>query len=297
VHGKAPGFFLDILRDTLEHLCNIRWPGLKYDLHVPCRTEACPGRFPLRSLERLREARQREVQCLDCLQAFDTQGLLTGFEGRPEATLEIARRELTVIRRDVAHNLMFVRTIIKTLGTEVVDCPRIFTIAARRGTRFDSLNFWSMRYTLTLWCEEPGAEHPAGRSYSFRKPEQWFVDVAPYLRIAARVVSLVAPIVGNAAMLADDAAVGVERSADLMKAIADAINLPVSRPPSGGSVLTPAEGAALRRLRELLLELDPSRGFCGLRRVLSPTGDYIWLCAEHYVTYEPSLPTLPYTTE
>jgi internalin A len=124
------------------------------------------------------------------------------------------------------------------------------------------------------------------------------VDVAPYLRIAARIVSFVAPIVGGVAALADEATSGVEKSADLMKSIADAVNSPIP----GMSVqldrspLTPAEGSALRLLRELLLELDPSRKFCGLRRVMSPTGEYMWLCPQHYATYEPPLPRLPYVT-
>jgi hypothetical protein len=38
---------------------------------------------------------------------------------------------------------------------------------------------------------------------------------------------------------------------------------------------------------------DESRIFGGLRRVLDPSGDLIWVCADHYPVYDPGLPDLP----
>jgi internalin A len=57
--------------------------------------------------------------------------------------------------------------------------------------------------------------------------------------------------------------------------------------------LTLAEGAALRALRVMLFQLDKSRAFGGLRRVQAPSGDFVWVCAEHYPDYDPGLPALP----
>ena len=56
-----------------------------------------------------------------------------------------------------------------------------------------------------------------------------------------------------------------------------------------------AEGAELRAFRALLVQLDSTMRFGDLRRVLTPSGDYLWICPrpEHYRIYDPGLPTLP----
>jgi internalin A len=56
---------------------------------------------------------------------------------------------------------------------------------------------------------------------------------------------------------------------------------------------TEAEGEGLYFLRMLLVELDPSRVFGDLRRVLDAAGDYLWVCEDHYSEYDPGLPILP----
>jgi hypothetical protein len=44
-----------------------------------------------------------------------------------------------------------------------------------------------------------------------------------------------------------------------------------------------AEGEKWRILRSVVFEHDPRRAFGGLRRVLTRTGDYLWVCPDHYV--------------
>jgi len=44
-------------------------------------------------------------------------------------------------------------------------------------------------------------------------------------------------------------------------------------------------GSALRELRKVLDELDPSQKWGGLQKVLTPEGHYLWLCAEHAEEY------------
>lgn len=55
-------------------------------------------------------------------------------------------------------------------------------------------------------------------------------------------------------------------------------------------LLASAEGAGLRVFRTLLFELDKSQYFGGLRRVLNPSGDYLWVCPSHYLDYDPGVP-------
>ena len=59
-----------------------------------------------------------------------------------------------------------------------------------------------------------------------------------------------------------------------------------------GKLVTEAEGDGVRALHTQLLDLDPARTWGGLRRVLTPTGDYLWLCPTHYRKYEPDWPKL-----
>ena len=57
--------------------------------------------------------------------------------------------------------------------------------------------------------------------------------------------------------------------------------------------ITAAEGEALRALRALIFEHDPLRKFGGLRRVQAPSGDFLWVCPNHYTEYDPGLPAVP----
>ena len=166
------------------------------------------------------------------------------------------------------------------------------------GSRFDPRKYWLTTYRLGLWCEEPGAEHLVGEPYSFRRPKPWFADIAPYLRLAARTLTMVSPVAAGVAALTLGSESVTARSAELMTAIADiaARSVPIADAVSSNEGLGPSGGAAVRLVRQLLLELDPARQFAGLRRVLSPAGDYLWLCEQHYRSYEPTLPQLPYST-
>jgi internalin A len=43
----------------------------------------------------------------------------------------------------------------------------------------------------------------------------------------------------------------------------------------------------------LLFGLDEKRAFGDMRRVQSPSGDFLWVCANHYPEYDPGLPVIP----
>jgi hypothetical protein len=59
------------------------------------------------------------------------------------------------------------------------------------------------------------------------------------------------------------------------------------------SQLTPVQGQAARALRVLLFEQDHLQKFGDLRRVQTPGGEYLWVCANHYAEYDPGLPSIP----
>ncbi|KAM3107837.1 hypothetical protein, partial [Phormidesmis sp. 146-33] len=47
------------------------------------------------------------------------------------------------------------------------------------------------------------------------------------------------------------------------------------------------DGSALRALRQLLEQKDPSKQWGNLKKVLTPEGDYLWLCEHHARSFKP----------
>ena len=56
--------------------------------------------------------------------------------------------------------------------------------------------------------------------------------------------------------------------------------------------MTGAEGAGLRMLRAVVFEHDPAQYFGGLRRVVTSSGEFLWICPNHYSDYDPGLPAV-----
>ncbi|UCE61112.1 MAG: hypothetical protein JSU63_05045 [Phycisphaerales bacterium] len=58
--------------------------------------------------------------------------------------------------------------------------------------------------------------------------------------------------------------------------------------------LSRAEGAGLRAFHQLLKQQDKdgTKTWGGLRRVINPSGDVLWVCPEHYKVYDRGLPTV-----
>ena len=57
--------------------------------------------------------------------------------------------------------------------------------------------------------------------------------------------------------------------------------------------ITQAQGQAWRAVRILIFEHDPTRAFGDLRRVQAPSGEFLWICPDHYPEYDPGLPSIP----
>jgi internalin A len=84
VRAPSPDMLFNVLRDSVEHLVRKRWPGLDYELLIPCPSRhpdgsSCDGEFPLSGLLRYRERGGTSHSCLQCLTNHDVSQLLTGF--------------------------------------------------------------------------------------------------------------------------------------------------------------------------------------------------------------------------
>lgn len=318
VRAPSPDYFFALLRSSVEFLIRWRWPGLTFQMYVPCESDnhgvPCKGLFPLNGLLRRRERGPKSGNntqwCLECDTEYDVGRLLTGFATMStpfDIELQRLERGISEIREGVGRIETFaaegadqLRRVLRALSMEVTDCPRLFTLSAplagptlRRVT--------SIHYEVTLWCEEPGEWHPCDSArYAVDQPREWFARISPYASMIIKTLRLVLPIGGAALGLmipADDYDAASKRI-ELAEAIVDGL-------PSGSysgaidrkltdrsiiGVLSPSQGEGLRLLRAFLFKVDELRAFGGLRRALAQSGEYVWVCPEHYARYDPGLP-------
>jgi hypothetical protein len=116
-----------------------------------------------------------------------------------------------------------------------------------------------------------------------------------------KALQLVVPIAASAAgvVLSDAQLKNAQHQLDLMKTLV--ADLPKQEIDDQSELvdtestrqLTPAEGRAARAIRVLLFEHDRMQAFGDLRRVQTPSGEFVWVCADHYPDYDPGLPSIP----
>jgi internalin A len=317
VRAPSPDLFFNVLRDSIEDLITRRWPGLAYQLLIPCPGSVieplkCSGSFPLDGLMRLRERGLTTVPCMECAQVHEISLLLTGF-AVPDQPLgvelnemqdQLARIEDGIARTEhhAATTAESIRRVLRVVSEEVTDCPRLFTLAPRHPGRSKRLLFFQQHYRLTLWCEHPGYWHawtPA--SYELDPAKDWFAKISPYAILIFKTLQLVVPLAGSASdvLLSPDQSARARSELQLMSTIvADLPIKPQRNLDSAGmgettGQLTSAEGEALRGIRAILFEHDRLKSFGGMRRVRAPSGDFLWVCGDHYPEYDPGLPTVP----
>jgi internalin A len=319
VRAPSPDLYFNVLRDSVEDLITHRWPGLNYRLLIPCPYRfgdgsMCLGQFPLDSLLRMRERSLNSIRCLECLTEYQLSLLLTGFTVPTQpltdqltrianhiAKLEDRAKTQAVAVSEIAES---VRRVLRVVSTEVADCPRLFTLVLVPPSLTDRIRLDHNTYRLTLWCEHPGYWHPwEPASYQFNRPKDWFAKISPYASLIFRALQLVVPLAGSIAVasLPQDQLSSVQASLQLMNVLVG--DLPSKPKQSLGEItrstgeenqLTAAEGQALRGIRALLFDLDRSRAFGDMHRVQAPSGDLLWVCADHYHSdYDPGLPIVP----
>ena len=317
VRAPSPDLFFNVLRDSIEDLIIRRWPGLTYSLFVPCPTrgsdgQRCSGEFPLRFLSGYREKDGTHAPCQECFVSWDISELLTGFSW-PEQFLQPQLERLQDQVAEVvggvnrleayaAETADSMRRVLRVVGSEITDCPRLFTLTQEFPAGGRRVKFFQRHYRLVLWCEHPGHWHPwFAASYSFDQPDDWLVRIGPYATLIFKALQLVVPIVASAAsvVLSEKQFKNAQHQLDLMKTLV--AGLPHQEFEDHAELmatesarrLTSAEGQAARAIRVLLFEKDPTRAFGDLRRVQTPSGEFVWVCTDHYQEYDPGLPSIP----
>ena len=317
VRAPSPDLYFNVLRDSIEDLITNRWPGLTYELLVPCpglaaNGSACPGDVRLDGLLRLREAGRTTVTCMHCIEDYEISALLTGFAA-PSAPLtaqldqmneQLAdlKSSIAGIHGQAAEIAETVRRVQRVISAEITDCPRLFTLRRDRPGGARRARFYQDHYRLTLWCEHPGYWHPwEPASYELDPPKDWFTEVSPYVSLVFRTLQLIVPLAGSIAVAGLPANQLDQAQAHLEVMNTLVADLPSDITPETGDgnlkentgQLTIAEGKALRALRTIVFQHDQSHAFGGMHRVQASYGDVVWVCPNHYPEYDPGLPHVP----
>jgi len=317
VRAPSPDLFFNVIRDSIEHLIMTRWPGIKYQLYVPCPTiddiegTSCTEMFSLNGLVRFRENGGLKHTCLECLSEHDVSKLLTGFEiprGLPLTELQELQRQVEEVAGGVrriegiaADTAESVRRLLRMAGTEVLDCPRLFSVVevGKAGIRRVK-SVYQHSYRVVLWCEHTAHWHPwTPASYDVAEPKEWLVRVRPYAKAVYSALRVVVPVASAISELTfpSDKNKAAEVNLSVMGSLLESLpaierdSEPDSVPDIGR--LAPAEGQALRAFRMFLFEHDQARSFGDLRRVQGPSGEVLWVCPLHHPEYDPGLPDIP----
>jgi len=316
VRGPVPHNFFDVLREGLE-LTLRRYPGLKVTRLLPCpdpTNSNCLHEFDYANLtKRLERTLPREtIECPSCLEIISVTRLLfglhyttqdaviekidslqasvkDGFTGMEQGFAEL--REL--VQREVLREIHTVQKQIES------PCPSVFVL------RPDDRPFWqqdigSQRINLQLYCESPGCLHPVkeGGLYPIDNPQQWLKVMTPYLNRLFGILKYVTPVMGPwvnlsapiySDLIKNDLALSqalIGKLPEVKFSNDDRTFLDSDARNSGRHRRT--DSTAIRTLYEFLKRKDPDRFWGGLRRTVTPEGDVLWLCKEHYKEVYPT---------
>ncbi|MCP4684885.1 MAG: hypothetical protein GY867_05480 [bacterium] len=157
----------------------------------------------------------------------------------------------------------------------------------------------------------PGEVHPTHDGYyELKKPKDWVKRVKPWLSGLLATLRYAA-LVGTAGVqgfaskevwkACEDKLKAMERVAKLLPDHVADNELDYLSPSEYSTRITghrkavqqdPFGGMDLRLIEKLLEHIGAIPELGGLRRTISPEGDILWLCPDHYRVFDPGLPVL-----
>ncbi|MEM6251278.1 MAG: COR domain-containing protein, partial [Cyanobacteria bacterium P01_D01_bin.156] len=309
VRGPVPHNFFDLLKEGIEVTLR-RYPGLQITRLLPCPNrykDGCNYEFDYANLSKRLERNppKEDIECPNCVENISVTQLLFGLHyttqdavlyrlDKLDESMQTSFQELReLLQRE------FLRKFREEQQFPESYCPSVFSLRPAPPARWRELRAWtsiaSASMTLQLYCQYPGQWHPTetGGTYSMTTPIKWLRILAPHIRGLVKVMKyaapLISPVLGVSVSDLDEA---VEADVQLMTALIE--KLPDGK--SAEALIAPEDdyelerlsGAPLRALRYFLDKQDPQQHWGGLKRVLTPEGDYLWLCEKHAEEYASS---------
>jgi internalin A len=303
-----PEYFMNLLRQRLDKLITDNWPGLEghYSFTVPCKNNACEGRFEIAALRTFLNEGDETIRCQKCRQRQNIIELLYGFEDFDvrEKLTEIQRTvdhgfanvgdEFEKLRSRVANN--FLNTM-KAMASEAKYGPRLFTIEPVDG----KWQWTNKKYKLQLWCEAEDCQHPVYDGlgvYEFKMTSEWVAQIAPYANFIVGIMKTLLPMVAPSVnVLFGSGAFDQWSYKEHLNLIQTSLS---SVLPEGikvhdqgrlkDGVLTESERSGLLALHSFLREVDPNQERIGLYCMPTYTGNFTWVCKKHYDLLQSKIP-------
>jgi hypothetical protein len=304
VRGAHPHNFFALLKDGLE-LTLDRYPGLNKQRKIPCpghNGRPCPHEFDYEQLLKRLDIKP-SIECPEALVDVDVRTLLFGLT---PATLDDVQQKLdALLDREAAHHdelvsllqREFMKNFRREQSQDDAFCPNVFTLRPLADSSWKRA-LLGEKVELQLYCQQPGCWHPTkeGGRYIIPRPVEWLQKTGPYLKSLMTMLKYVSPFVGPwVGMVAADYKKLVESDLsfmdELLKVLPDLVDerelglARMTRSVGDHEDLERVHGAALRAIRQLLDEVDPSQKWGNLRKVFTPEGHYLWLCEYHAREY------------
>ncbi|WP_225587819.1 COR domain-containing protein [Methylomonas fluvii] len=306
-----PEHFMNVLHSTLEKLITDNWPGLvgRYRFAVPCPeiigNQACKGRFNIHALREFLTDGDSTIRCQECSKKQSITELLMGFEERDtsaqlrEIQEQVAQARAQLAGMDSRIADYFMATM-NAIANEAKRGPRLFTLREHKVSLLKT-DIFKRPLELQLWCEAEGCQHPVTDEglgvYTVEQSREWLAAVAPYASFALKLLKTVAPIAAPAINTFFDGKAtetwGIDKHLELAKEIVDKLPEGIKIAEHGDlqrDRLSAAERSGILALHRFLKDIDPTQAKLGLHRVATYTGDYRWLCKQHYDAQQPSIP-------
>jgi Leucine-rich repeat (LRR) protein len=305
-----PEYFMNVLQETLQKMIKDNWPGLedRYRFAVPCPEvidgQPCKGRFNIDALRQFLVEGDATIRCQNCSKKQFIAELLLGFEERPvDLQLREINERLAGLDSRIANYFM---ATMRAIADEAKNGPRLFTFRSREAG-LSPKQLFARPLELQLWCEAESCQHPVIESgkgvYTIDQPYGWVKQIAPYANIALKVLATVAPIAAPAINVFFGAKTtekwDIDRHLDLANAIIGKLPDEIKASDhdmASGKMLSEPERSGILALHRFLNEADPTQEKLGLHRVPTYTGDYRWLCDQHYAAWQPNIPDMVVTT-
>ena len=145
VRAPSPDHYFHVLSDSIETLIKSRWPGLGYQLFIPCPAVTsggmrCSHPLLMEDLLAYREEGEPRYLCARCRTRHDVNALLTGFPVPDQLSatnllhehLDRVEDRLIRIEDQAADTAAVIRRVLGVVSTEVADCPALFTLTQDR---------------------------------------------------------------------------------------------------------------------------------------------------------------------
>lgn len=308
VRGIMPYYFFALLRDTLELTFN-RFEGLKRITKVPCpghKEAPCSHFFELEDIEK-RIASIPPKLTIQCPKASEDEDVeimemlfgLSYAPGNPSLVERITQNVKKEIEKQNTRQTKQLVDEIKIKNEELIKfiqlefiksfklqhrildqtCPNIFTLKPK-DSKFFQKPIDVDEFELQLYCHKPGCIHPVNEGkYIIKVHKRWLASIATYYNKMLNILKWAAPLIPAAGKIVGDyikELPEIEIKPDHIKDFHKA----------GVNVIYTADGSELRNIRQLLEDLDKTRKWGGLERVVTPEGHILWLCKEHAREYK-----------